>query len=79
MKVDQVKSTIFLTIFVLTSAILAWGVWNNYKPQVIYASCTDIAETTTNLRKSKDIVEVGEGEFDSVFNNCLGDSGYFAK
>jgi len=75
---EKYKGKIFLLIFLVTSVILALGVWNNYRPQVVYASCADIAEKTTNLVIKKEAFEIDEDNtFDQALNNCLMDSGYF--
>lgn len=56
------------------------GIWNNYRPQVIYASCSDIAEKTSNLIQKKDIVKVDEEKtFDVALNDCLSGAGYFKE
>ena len=67
-----------MLIFIFTSLILGLGVWNNYRPQVIYASCTDIAQKTTEVILRKDILPPNEqNTFDNELNNCLMDAGYF--
>ena len=71
------KGKIYLLIFVITAGILAWGAWSNYRPQVIYASCADIAEKTTHLQKRTEIGEVGQEEFDQNLSICLHDAGYY--
>jgi len=74
---ENYKSKIYLIIFIITAGILAWGAWNNYKPQVIYASCADIAEKTTNLQKRTDIIEVGQNEYNKALGDCLHGAGYY--
>lgn len=74
---EKYKSKIFLIIFLVTSGILAWGAWKNYKPQVIYASCADIAQRTSNLMKRSEIEKDGEFEYNQNLNDCLYDVGYF--
>jgi len=72
------KSKIYLVVFIVTASILAWGVWNNYRPQMVYASCADIAEKTSNLRSRKDFLKTDTSkDFEEVFNECLSDAGYF--
>jgi hypothetical protein len=75
----EYKSKLFLTIFIVSAGILAWGVWKNYKPQVVYASCTDIAEKTANMRKKTDFRPVEDGEFDQILTDCLQGAGYYQK
>lgn len=75
---DSLKSKIYLTVFLLAALFLGLGVWNNYRPQIIYASCADMAEKTTNIVQNKDIVQINKDEtFDEALNNCLGDAGYY--
>ncbi len=74
----NIKSKIYLLIFSMTALILGLGVWNNYRPQVIYAACTDIAEKTSNLVQKKDIIRIDEEKtFDVSLNDCLSNAGYF--
>lgn len=74
----RIKDNIYLAIFIITAVILGVGVWNNYRPQVIYASCTDIAEKTTFLIQKKDIVKIDmDNAFNNALNECLLMSGYF--
>jgi hypothetical protein len=75
--VGKYKGKIYLLIFAVTAGILAWGAWSNYRPQVIYASCADIAEKTTNIQKRINIVEVGQDEYEENLSNCLQDAGYY--
>ena len=75
---DNIKGKIFLIVFLVTSTILAMGIWNNYRPQIVYASCADIAEKTTNIIKRKDVLEINEERtFDIALNDCLQDAGYY--
>ena len=74
---EKYKSKIYFFIFLFTAVILAWGAWRNYKPQVIYASCADIAQKTSNFMKRTEINEVGEVEFNQNLNDCLNDVGYY--
>jgi hypothetical protein len=77
---EKYKGKLYLTIFILTSLILAIGAWKNYRPQVVYASCADIAEKTANLVQKKDIVKIDEEKtFDVALNDCLTDAGYFEE
>jgi hypothetical protein len=78
--VENYKGKIYLLIFSLTALLLGLGIWNNYRPQIIYAACTDIAEKTSNLVQKKDIVKIDEEKtFDVSLNDCLSNSGYFEK
>ena len=74
---EKYKSKIYLLIFIVASGILAWGAWSNYKPQVIYASCADIAQRTSNLMKRTEINVTGDVEFSQNLNDCLDDVGYY--
>ena len=74
---EKYKSKIFLLIFLVASSVLAWGAWINYKPQVIYASCADIAQKTSNLKKRTEINVTGEVEYNENLNDCLIDVGYY--
>lgn len=77
---DNIKGKIYLIVFVLAAFILGMGVWNNYRPQIIYASCADIAEKTTNIAQRKDIMKVDEDKtFDVALNECLSESGYYEE
>jgi disulfide bond formation protein DsbB len=74
----NIKGKLFMLVFIFTSLILGMGVWNNYRPQVIYASCTDIAQKTTDVIVRKEIENINEQHtFDVELNNCLSDAGYF--
>ena len=65
-------------VFVFSALILGMGIWNNYRPQIVYASCADIAEKTTNLIQKKDIYKIdSEKTFDEALVDCLSDSGYY--
>ncbi len=67
-----------MLIFIFTALILGVGIWKNYRPQVVYASCSDIAEKTTFLIIKKGVEPISEYEtYDDVLNNCLSDAGYF--
>jgi hypothetical protein len=74
---EKYKNKIYLLIFLVTSGILAWGAWRNYKPQVIYASCADIAQKTSNLMKRTEINVTGDIEYNENLNDCLYDVGYY--
>lgn len=75
---ERYKGKIYLAVFVLTAIILAFGIWTNYRPQIIYASCADIAEKTANLTQKKDILKIDEEKtFDVALNDCLSDAGYY--
>ena len=74
---ENIKGKLFLVLFITTSTILALGIWNNYRPQIVYASCADIAEKTTNLIKKKDLVVNEDKTFDDALNDCLMDAGYY--
>jgi hypothetical protein len=74
---EKYKSKIYLLIFLITSGILAWGAWRNYKPQVIYASCADIAQKTSNLTKRTEIFNTSDGGFNQNLNDCLKNVGYY--
>ena len=77
---ENIKGKIYLTVFITVSLILGLGVWNNYRPQIIYASCADIAEKTSNIIQNKEIVMVNEeSAFDQNLNDCLSGAGYFGK
>jgi hypothetical protein len=74
----NIKGKIFMLVFIFTALILGLGIWNNYRPQVIYASCSDIAEKTTDIIKRKDVLPINEQKtYDVELNNCLMDAGYF--
>lgn len=77
---DNVKGKVYLIVFSLTAVVLGVGVWNNYRPQVIYASCADIAEKTTNLVQRKEILKIdADKTFDEALNDCLSDAGYYEE
>ncbi len=77
---DKYKGKLYLLVFLISSTVLAFGIWNNYRPQIIYASCSDIAEKTANLIQKKDIVKIDEEKtFDVALNDCLTDAGYYKK
>jgi hypothetical protein len=69
-------SKIYLAVFATTAVILAWGVWFNYRPQVIYAGCLDIADKTQSIRTRYNL-ENGTNDSDDVLHSCLQDSGYY--
>ena len=72
------KGKLYLIVFVVTALVLGLGICNNYRPHVIYASCADIAEKTSNLRAKKEIYKVAlDEDFDAVFNECLSEAGYY--
>ena len=75
---DHIKSKVFLLVFSVTAGLLAWSVWFNYRPQVIYASCVDIADRT-QLIEARANLEIDDQNFDYLLNNCLQDAGYFGK
>lgn len=70
------KSTFFLLVVSATAFILAWGVWNNYRPSIIYSQCADIAQRTGNLSSRSNLNE-NEYDYDSVLNDCLSKSGFY--
>ena len=75
---ENVKGKLYLVLFLSTAIFLGIGVWKNYRPQVIYASCADIAEKTTNLVQRKEILKIDEDKtFDAALNDCLSDAGYY--
>ncbi len=72
---DKLKSKIYLLVFLLTAGILGWGVWANYRPQIILASCTDIAESTGRIYQRASILDNQETKYDEVLHECLRDAG----
>ena len=75
---NDIKGKIYMIVFFVTAVILGYGVWKNYRPQVIYASCADIAEKTVNIVQRKDIVAINQDRtFDVALNQCLDDAGYY--
>lgn len=68
-----------MTVFIVTASILGWGVWSNYRPQVVYASCADIAEKTANLSVKKNLPSDTANDFELLLNECLTDAGYYAN
>lgn len=78
MYVERYKGKLYLTVFIFSALVLGMGVWKNYRPQIVYASCADIAQKTTNLVQKKDIVEIDtEKTFDDALYDCLSNSGYY--
>jgi hypothetical protein len=75
----RIKGKLYLLVFVLTAGILAWGVWFNYRPQVIYAGCMDIADRAFSVRKRVEKIDDPTFEYDKTLNNCLQDAGYYEK
>lgn len=77
---DNIKGRVYLIVFIASAVLLGLGIWKNYRPQVIYASCVDIAEKTTNIVQRKDIFKINEEKtFEDELNSCLSDSGYYGK
>ena len=69
------KSKFYLLIFVLTAIVLGWGVWNNYRPRIILASCYDIADRSLNLQKRSSLFEETELTYQETLQGCLRDAG----
>ena len=75
---EKHKSKLYLSLFLATAIILAWGAWNNYRPIVIYASCSDIAERTSSIVKRNSIGEKEDAnKFEETLGTCLRDSGLY--
>ncbi|KKQ47110.1 MAG: hypothetical protein US95_C0004G0012 [Candidatus Woesebacteria bacterium GW2011_GWB1_38_5] len=75
---EKYKGKLYLIVFVSSALFLGVGIWNNYRPQIVYASCADIAEKTTNLIQKKDIYKIDtEKTFDEALVDCLSESGYY--
>lgn len=73
---EKSKSTFFLLVVSATAFILAWGVWNNYRPSLIYSQCADIAQKTSNL-SSRSNLEDNSYNYDQILNECLSKSGLY--
>ena len=58
-----------------TAATLGWGVWNNYRPQVILASCSDMADRSLTVQKRSALFVDIQCERDKVLQDCLRDAG----
>ena len=69
-------SKIYLAVFAIAAGILAWGAWFNYRPQVIYAGCLDIADKTQSIQARYNLDSGTNGNEDAL-HNCLQDSGYY--
>jgi hypothetical protein len=72
------RDKIYIGIFALAAGVLAWGVWFNYRPQVIYAGCLDITDKTSYFQ-TKYNLETEKAPSEEVFHNCLHDAGYYGN
>jgi hypothetical protein len=73
---DNHKGKVYMTVFALAALILGWGVWHNYRPNIILASCSDLAFKATNIHGRYNILENEEYKYDKVLQDCLSDAGY---
>ena len=69
-----VKGKIYLFVFVSTALLLAWGVWNNYRPQVILATCSDMASKSSSILKKRTL-ENTDYQYNQALQDCLKDAG----
>ena len=73
---EKHKSAFFLFVVSATAFVLAWGVWNNYRPSLIYSQCADIAQKTSNLSSRANLGDTSF-DYDAVFNDCLSKSDFY--
>lgn len=72
---NESKSVAYIIIFASAAFILAWGVWKNYRPQIIYAGCSDIAYKTTSFSKRRDIGTNPDFEYNNNYQTCINEAG----
>jgi len=69
------KSKWFLLLVFGVAMLVGWSVYNQYKPYLIQASCSEIAATSSNLiYKRNDILESNHS-YEYVKSKCIQDSG----
>jgi hypothetical protein len=73
--VKKYKSKLFLLFFAFSALVLAWGVWTNYRPSIILASCSDIAYKSSSISKRYSILDDTENKYDVYLEGCLHDAG----
>ena len=73
----KIKSFFYVTIFITGAVILAWGIWFNYRPQVVLAACADMAEKSTVFSAKRDIYDNPTDKYDRAYNDCLRNSGIY--
>lgn len=66
-----------MLVFVFSAATIGWSLWNYYRPQVVLAACTDIAQRSSAVGGKRQIEKSLETEYDTILANCLSDSGIY--
>lgn len=72
---ERHKSKFYLFVFAATATILGWGIWTNFKPHIILASCADIADKSSSVFQRYSIFEDPGKKYDKVLHQCLSDAG----
>jgi len=72
---EKIKNKLYLLIFTVTAFVLGWGAWNNYRPQVILASCIDIAERALTVQKRSELFSDTDYAYNKALQDCLRDAG----
>lgn len=69
------KDKFFLILVASTAFILAYGVWNNYRPTVVLAGCSEIAEKASTVSTRTSLPGDVSNDYNLLLNECLSDSG----
>lgn len=74
---SDLKSKIFLSVFVISAIVIGWSLWNYIRPQVIQAACQDMAQKSSNIVAKREIEPSIENDYEALFSTCLSDSGIY--
>lgn len=72
---EQHKQKFFLLLVASTAFILAYGIWNNYRPTIVLAGCSEIAMKTSTVSTRTSLPGDASNDFDLLLNDCLSQSG----
>jgi hypothetical protein len=65
------KSKAYLVFVAAVAAILAWGVFVNYRPLIIAATCSEVAADSSGILTSRYKDINSDYTYEKVKNDCL--------
>lgn len=68
---DEAKGKIYLLIFVVFAGSLAYVFWNNVRPKIISANCSDAALQASQTYSRLSLPSDNPKSYDEVYSDCV--------
>lgn len=75
----ELRGKLYMVIFAIFATLLGFYIWSVYRPKVILAECTNLAQKSTQTYSRTSLPGDVKKDYESILDECLADFGYNAE